>query len=52
MFLFLLLNKLIRSIKLKKLQKIIRKHQSRNLATQRTAADKAKTEWQKFGFIG
>jgi CDP-diacylglycerol--glycerol-3-phosphate 3-phosphatidyltransferase len=40
MFLFLLLNKLIRSIKLKKLQKIIRKHQSRNLAIQRTAADK------------
>jgi hypothetical protein len=30
------------------LQKIIRTHQSRNLATQRTAADKAKTEWQKF----
>lgn len=48
MFLFLLLNKLIRSIKLKKLQKITRTRQSRNLATQRTAADKAKTEWQKF----
>jgi hypothetical protein len=39
MFLFLLLNKLIRSIKSKKLQKIIRTHQSRNLATQRMAND-------------
>jgi hypothetical protein len=31
------------SIKTKKLQKIIRTHQSRNLATQRMAVDKAKT---------